>query len=83
MGAMGLVLALLLLVSNEHLADLMKEGDDRWRGHPVFSRFEPSDGPLATDQGRWWALRAWVLVSGAGFAIVGAGLAGRALLGLV
>jgi hypothetical protein len=82
MGATSFVLALLLLVSSARLADLMKEGDDRWRGHPVFSRFEPHAGPLATDEGRWWALRAWVLVSGAGFAIVGAGLVLRAALSL-
>jgi hypothetical protein len=82
MGATSLVLAALLLVSSARLADLMKEGDDRWRGHPVFSRFEPHTGPLTTDEGRWWALRAWVLASAAGFAIVGAGLVLRAGLAL-
>ena len=82
MGAGSALIGLLLLVRSAALADLMKEGDDQWRGHPVFSRFEPSTGPLATDTGRWWALRAWVLASAVGFVMVGGGLLGRASLAL-
>ena len=82
MGALAAMIGIALLVRSASLADHMREGDERWRDHPWISAFEPSDGPLATDTGRWWALRAWVLGSGAGFLAVGSGLLGRALLGL-
>jgi len=82
MGASSGFIGALLIACSVPLADLMKEGDDRWRGHPVFSRFEPTTGPLATDEGRWWALRAWLLLSAVGFVVVGGGLLVRAALAL-
>ena len=80
MGLAAVLIGTALLLRCRSIVGLMKEGDDRWRGHPVFSRFEPSDGPLATDEGRVWALRAWLVFWSAGFVFVGTGLLGRALL---
>ena len=82
MGAASALIGLALLVNSTQLAALMKEGDDRYRGHPWLRAFEPSDGPLATDAGRVTAFRAWIIASGAGFLAVGAALAARGALGL-
>lgn len=40
------------------------------------------EGSLATDAGRVAAFRAWLLVSAAGFVVVGAALVARGALGL-
>jgi hypothetical protein len=78
MGMIAVAIGAVLLGTSGRLALLMKEGDDGYREHPVFSRFEPSSGPLATDEGRLFAFRAWVVVWAAGFVAVGAGLLIRA-----
>ena len=82
MGAASALIGLALLVNNAQLAALMKEGDDRYREHPWLRAFEPTDGPLATDAGRFVAFRAWIITSSAGFLAVGAALALRGALGL-
>ncbi len=82
MGLVGMTLGVLLLTQNTTLALFMKEGDDKYRGHPWLRAFEPQSGPLATDAGRIAAFRAWVLVTAAGFLAVGAGLALRGAITL-
>jgi hypothetical protein len=81
MGLTAVTLGLLLTAYSSRLADLLQEGDDRWREeHPWVQAFEPQVGPLATDRGRWWILRSWLLVSSFGFCVVGFALVGRAAL---
>jgi hypothetical protein len=77
MGVASTLIGVALLARNVQLAALMKEGDDRYRGHPWLRAFEPSDGPLATDAGRIAAFRAWVLASAAAFVAIGAALVAR------
>ena len=80
MGLTAVLIGTSLLARSSSVAELMKEGDDRWRAHPVFSKFEPSSGPLQTDEGRYTVLRGWLLFWSTGFVLVGAGLLTRALV---
>lgn len=80
MGAAAVLIGTALLARNGPITRLMMEGDENWRGHPVFSRFEPTAGPLTTHEGRMLAFRAWVLFWSAGFVLVGGGLLGRAII---
>jgi len=79
MGAVAVGLGLALIGFSAPLADLMKEGDERYRGHPWVEAFEPDQPWLETDSGRWWILRSWLLLSAAGFVAIGALLLLRAL----
>jgi hypothetical protein len=82
MGVLGAMIGVGLLLGNANLALLLKEGDERYRDHPWLQAFEPSDGPLATDAGRVTAFRAWFVVCGAGFVVVGVALMVRAGLAI-
>ena len=82
MAALGALIGTALVLRSAQFAAYMKEADDRYREHPWIQVFEPTGGPLATDGGRITAFRAYFLLSGAGFLLVGAALAGRALVGL-
>ena len=82
MGALGALIGISLVVRSSQLAGYLKEGDDRYREHPWIQVFEPSGGPLATDDGRVTAFRTYFVVAGAGFLAISAALLGRALLGL-
>lgn len=82
MGALGALIGIALLVRASHLAHLMREGDERYRDHPWLQVFEPDSGPLATDQGRVQAFRVWIVVSGAAFMAMSAGLLARGALGV-
>ena len=77
MGVVAVLLGTALYSGNATLAAHMTDGDDRYRGHPWLRAFEPTDGPLATEDGRIKAFRGWILVSAAGFVAVGAALAAR------
>ncbi len=80
MGIAAVLIGSALFTENPTLASYMKEGDDRYRGHPWLRLFEPTRGPLATESGRILAFRIWIGGSGAGFLAVGAGLIFRGLL---
>ena len=80
MGSASLLLGLLLVAFSAPLATQMREGDDRWRDHGWTQTFEPDVGFLASDHGRWWIFRSWLLLSAVGFLAIGAGLVGRTLL---
>ncbi len=81
MGLTSIAIAVLLTAFSHRLADLMQEGDQRYRDeHPWVQAFEPQAGYLATDDGRWWILRGWLLSASLGFATIGVLLAGRAFL---
>jgi hypothetical protein len=82
MGLAGVLIGAGLLLRNTHLATLMKEGDEHYRGHPWLRVFEPTEGPLATESGRFVVFRGWILVSGAGFLAVGAALLARGAFAL-
>jgi hypothetical protein len=82
MGALGALIGTALILRSALLAGYMKEGDDRYREHPWIQLFEPSGGPLATDDGRVAAFRTYFIVAGAGFLAVSAALLARATLGL-
>ena len=82
MGALGALMGAALILRSAQLAGYMKEGDDRYREHPWIQVFEPTTGPLATDDGRVAAFRAYFIVAGAGFLAISAALVGRAALGL-
>ena len=81
MGYASLLMGALLVVFNSQLATLMREGDDGWRQERSWTQaYEPDVGFLASDRGRWWIFRAWLLVSALGFVVVGFGLVFRALV---
>ena len=82
MAALGVLMGTALVVRSAQLALHLKEGDDHYREHPWIQAFEPTQGRLATDDGRVAAFRAYFVVAGAGFILLSAMLAGRALLGL-
>ena len=82
MGALGALIGAALILRSAQFAEYMKEGDDRYREHPWLQVFEPTTGPLATDNGRIVAFRAYVVVAGAGFVLISAMLVARATLGL-
>ncbi len=80
-GTSSLLIAVLMGAFSPRLADLMREGDDGWRQRqPWTESYEPDVGFLATDRGRWWIFRGWLLLASAGFLIVGGGLILRATL---
>jgi hypothetical protein len=80
MGIVAVLIGTALFTENAALAAHMKDGDDRYRGHPWLQAFEPSRGPLATDTGRVLAFRIWIGGSGALFIAVGAALVLRGLV---
>ena len=80
MGYAALLLGGLLAGFSGPLATLMREGDDGWRERGWTQAYEPDVGFLESDRGRWWIFRSWLLLSAAGFTVVGAGLLVRALL---
>ena len=80
MGYGAIILGALLFGFSGRLATLMREGDDGWRQRGWTQAYEPDVGLLETDRGRWWIFRSWLLVSAAGFVVVGAGLVLRASL---
>jgi hypothetical protein len=80
MGLSALGIATLMSVFSPRLADLMREGDDRWREQPWTGSFEPDVPFLASDRGRWWIFRAWLLITSAGFLVVGVALVVRAAI---
>jgi hypothetical protein len=81
MGICAVAIAASLSGFSAPLADLMKEGDERYReDHPWVEAYEPQARFLATDAGRWWVLRGWLLFFAAGFAVVGVLLIARAAL---
>ena len=79
MGFASLLIGFTLSGFSAPLAHLMKEGDERYREeHPWVQAYEPQVGWLATDTGRWWILRSWLLLAAMGFAVIGALLVARA-----
>lgn len=78
MGIAAVTIAALMTRFSPRLADLMREGDDRWREQPWTESFEPDVPFLATDRGRWWVFRGWLLLAASGFFVVGAALLLRA-----
>jgi hypothetical protein len=80
MGYASIMLGALLIVFSAPLATLMREGDDGWRERGWTQAYEPNAAFLESDRGRWWIFRGWLLLSATGFIVIGAGLAGRALL---
>ncbi len=82
MGALGALIGISLVLCSSTLAAYMKEGDERYREHPWNQAFEPSTGPLATDDGRVAAFRTYFVIAGAGFLGIGAALLARGLFGL-
>ncbi len=79
MGLAALGIGSALLAFSAPLAHLLREGDEHYRQIPWAQAFEPSDGWLASDTGRWRLFRGWILAGGAGFLCVGTGLLLRAL----
>jgi hypothetical protein len=80
MGYASLILGALLIVFSGPLATHMREGDDGWRERGWTQAYEPDAPFLATDRGRWWIFRGWLLLSAAGFVVIGIGLVVRGLL---
>ena len=79
MGASAVLLGLVLAGFSAPLALLMREGDERWRDErPWTAAYEPQVGFLASDRGRFWILRGWLLACAAGFAGIGIALLLRA-----
>ncbi len=79
-GYSSLVIGALLLAFSAPLATLMREGDDGWRERGWTQAYEPDVGFLESERGRWWIFRCWLLLSAAGFLVVGGGLVVRALV---
>ena len=80
MGLAAILLGALLAAYSGPLAHHLKEGDERYRERFRWVQgVEPRQGLLATDRGRWWLLRGWMLVTALGYAAVGVLLALRAL----
>lgn len=79
-GTASLVLAGLLAAYSAPLATLMREGDDGWRERGWTQAYEPDVGLLASERGRWWIFRGWLLLSATGFLAIGAGLVLRVVL---
>jgi hypothetical protein len=79
-GYASVVLGTLFVVFSGPLATLMREGDDGWRERGWTQAYEPDVGFLESDRGRWWIFRCWLLLSAAGFLVIGAGLLFRAFL---
>ena len=78
MGFASLLIGFSLAGFSAPLANLMQEGDERYREeHPWVQAYEPQAGWLATDNGRWWILRSWLLLFSLGFAVIGALLVAR------
>jgi len=81
MGSAAVLLGLLLVGYSAPLAHLMREGDERWREEqPWTTAYEPQVGFMASDHGRFWILRGWLLVCAAAFAGIGVALVLRSLL---
>ena len=80
MGITAILIGTALYTESATLASYMKEGDEHYRGHPWLRAFEPTQGPLATDEGRVKAFRIWIGGSGAAFVAVGAALILRGLI---
>ncbi|HEV3000484.1 MAG TPA: hypothetical protein VGW75_07085 [Solirubrobacteraceae bacterium] len=80
LGNASLVLGVLLTAFSAPLATLMREGDDGWRERGWTQAYEPDVGFLESERGRWWVFRGWLLLSAAGFLMIGAALVLRALL---
>jgi hypothetical protein len=79
-GYASLIIGALLLGFSGPLATLMREGDDGWRERGWTQAYEPDVGFLESERGRWWIFRCWLLLSAAGFLVVGGGLIIRALV---
>jgi hypothetical protein len=80
MGFSAVVIAASLASFSAPLADLMQEGDEHYREqHPWVESYEPQVRWLATDSGRWWILRGWLLFFATGFAVVGGALLARVI----
>ncbi|HEX8086860.1 MAG TPA: hypothetical protein VF529_21410 [Solirubrobacteraceae bacterium] len=79
-GYASLIIGALLLAFSGPLATLMREGDDGWRERGWTQAYEPDVGFLESERGRWWIFRCWLLLSAAGFLVVGGGLIIRALV---
>ncbi len=79
-GNASVVLGALLAIFSAPLATLMREGDDGWRERGWTQAYEPDTAFLESDRGRWWIFRCWLLLSAAGFVVVGAGLLLRVAL---
>jgi hypothetical protein len=81
MGASAVLAGLVLVAFSAPLARLMREGDERLREEqPWTTVYEPQVGILASDHGRFWILRGWLLACAAGFAGVGLALLLRVAL---
>ena len=80
MGYGALLIGALLGIFSSPLATLMREGDDGWRERGWTQAYEPEAACLESDRGRWWIFRSWLLLSSAGFMVVGTGLLWRSLL---
>ena len=80
MGYAAILLGGLLVGFSGPLATLMREGDDGWRERGWTQAYEPDVGFLESERGRWLIFRGWLLVSAAGFVMIGAGLVLRALV---
>ena len=79
MFVVALVAGAALLLRNAQLAALLREADERYREHPWVQVFEPANGPLATERGRFVAFRAYYAVCGGGFLVIATGLLARVL----
>jgi hypothetical protein len=80
MGLTALAFAALLAGYSAPLADGLLEGDDRLRErHPWVQAYEPQVGWLASETGRWWILRSWMLGASLAFLVVGVLLELRAI----
>ena len=80
LGTASFLIGSLLGAYSSPLASLMREGDDGWRERGWTQAYEPDAAFLESDRGRWWIFRGWLLLSAAGFVIIGAGLLFRAVL---
>ena len=80
MGLAAIFIGTSLAGFSAPLADLMQEGDEHYREqHPWVESYEPQVRWLATDSGRWWILRGWLLFFATGFAVVGGALLARVI----
>jgi hypothetical protein len=81
MGISAVLIGLALVGFSAPLADLMQEGDERYREqHPWVESYEPQVRWLETTTGRWWVLRSWLLLGALGFLVIGTMLVVRAAL---